>query len=80
MDTEKCNSCGECYEACPSQPYPLDRKLILGTKVFKEGRRMKARRPRSLGSDHDLWVLTGAQPMPEQVREPREKEGEGALP
>lgn len=70
VDTEKCNSCGSCYEACPSQPYPLDRKLILGGKVFKEGRRMKTRRPRSLGPDHDLWVLTGAQPMPEQERQP----------
>lgn len=74
VDVEKCNSCGSCYEACPSQPFPLDRKLILGGKVFKEGRRMKARRPRSLGPDHDLWVLTGAQPMPEQPRSP-EQEG-----
>jgi len=70
VDEEKCNSCGSCYEACPSQPFPLDRKLILGGKVFKEGRRMKMRRPRSLGPDHDLWVLTGAQPMPEQFRTP----------
>jgi heterodisulfide reductase subunit A len=38
VDTEKCNSCGSCYEACPSQPFPLDRKLIIGNKVFKEGR------------------------------------------
>jgi heterodisulfide reductase subunit A len=38
VDTEKCNSCGSCYEVCPSQPFPLDRKLIIGNKVFKEGR------------------------------------------
>ena len=76
VDTELCNSCGSCYEACPSQPFPLDRKLILGGQVFKEGRRLKARRPRSLGPDYDLWVLTGAQPMPEQARKPVE----GALP
>jgi len=74
VDVDVCNSCGSCYEACPSQPFPLDRKLILGGKVFKEGRRMKTRRPRSLGPDHDLWVLTGAQPMPEQSRKPREGE------
>lgn len=70
VDVEKCNSCGACYEACPSQPFPFDRKLILGGKVFKEGPRMKGRRPRSLGPEHDLWVLTGAQPMPEVDRKP----------
>jgi heterodisulfide reductase subunit A len=70
VDTEVCNSCGACYEACPSQPFPLDRQLILGNKVFKEGRRLKPRRPRSLGPEHDLTAITGAQPMPEQVRKP----------
>jgi heterodisulfide reductase subunit A len=74
VDTKICNSCGSCYEACPSMAVPLDRKLILGDKVFKEGRRLKTRRPRSLGPDHDLWVLTGAQPKPEQERHP-EQEG-----
>lgn len=38
VDTAKCNSCGSCYEVCPSQPFPLDRKLIIGNRVFKEGR------------------------------------------
>jgi heterodisulfide reductase subunit A len=66
VDVEACNSCGSCYDACPSQPYPLDRALILGGVVFKEGRRLKPRRPRSLGPAHDLTVITGAQPMPEQ--------------
>jgi heterodisulfide reductase subunit A len=45
VDTELCNSCGSCYEACPSQPFPLDRKLIIGDKVFKEGRRITAALP-----------------------------------
>jgi heterodisulfide reductase subunit A2 len=70
VDTEVCNSCGTCYEACPSQPYPLDRALIMGGQVFKEGRRLKAKRPLALGPEHDLWMLTGAQPMPEQIRRP----------
>lgn len=72
VDTTLCNSCGSCYEACPSQPFPLDRALILGGTVFKEGRRLKARRPRSLGPEHDLYVLTGAQPRPEQAGRPQE--------
>lgn len=74
VDTELCNSCGSCYEACPAQPFPLDRALILGDTVFKEGRRLKARRPRSLGPEHDIAPLTRARPKPEQVRLP-EKEG-----
>ncbi len=80
VDVNKCNSCGSCYEACPSQPYPLDRKLILGNIVFKEGRRLKPRRPLSLGPAHDLTVLTAAQPMPEQVRRLSREETEEILP
>ena len=37
VNTALCNSCGSCYEACPSQPLPAKRKLIIGNKVFKEG-------------------------------------------
>jgi len=37
VDVTKCNSCGSCYEACPSQPFPKKRKLIIGGKVFREG-------------------------------------------
>jgi heterodisulfide reductase subunit A len=70
VNTELCNSCGTCYEACPSQPYPLDRKLIIGNKIFKEGHRLKSDKLKSLGPEHDLTILTGAQPMPEQVRMP----------
>ncbi len=72
VNPELCNSCGSCYEACPSQPFPIDRKLILGDKVFKEGRSSNVRRPKSIGPEHDLTILTGAQPMPEQVSKPRE--------
>jgi len=72
VDPALCNSCGSCYEACPSQPYPLDRKLILGRKIFKEGKPVKARLPKSLGPEHDLTPLTAAQPKPEQIIKPKE--------
>ncbi|MBL7191621.1 CoB--CoM heterodisulfide reductase iron-sulfur subunit A family protein [bacterium] len=71
VKTELCNSCGMCYEACPSQPYPLDRKLILGDKVFKEGRPAKKRLPKPLVAKYDLTLFTGAQPMPEQAIKPK---------
>jgi len=70
VDTTKCNSCGTCYEVCPSQPFPLDRALILGGVVFKEGRRMKVRRPLSLGPEHDLWMTRRTRVLPEQIRRP----------
>jgi heterodisulfide reductase subunit A len=73
VNTEACNSCGSCSEVCPSQPFPLNRALILGDQVFKEGRRLKPQSPASLGPDHDLSVLTTAQPMPEQVSQPAQK-------
>ncbi len=41
VNPELCNSCGSCYEACPSQPFPMDRKLMLGGRVIKEGRSTK---------------------------------------
>jgi heterodisulfide reductase subunit A len=41
VDTEACNSCGSCYEACPSRPYPLHRKLLIGDRVFKVGRALQ---------------------------------------
>ena len=51
VDTELCNSCGMCYEACPSQPFPLDRKLILDGRVIKEGRSSKVHRLTSSSQD-----------------------------
>jgi heterodisulfide reductase subunit A2 len=37
VDVSKCNSCGACYEACPSRPAPSSRRMILGGRVYKEG-------------------------------------------
>ncbi len=51
VDTELCNSCGMCYEACPSQPFPLDRKLILDGKVIKKGRSSKVHQLTSSSQD-----------------------------
>jgi len=65
VDTELCNSCGSCYEACPSSPLPGNRRLMLGDQVVHKGPALKIRNPELLGSDTDLTVLTGAQPRPE---------------
>ena len=68
VDPDLCNSCGMCYEACPSQPFPLDRKLILGDTVIKEGRHFKAHKPEAQEPEPDLTVLTSAQPILEQAK------------
>ncbi len=67
VDTTLCNSCGSCYEACPSRPFPRDRRMLLGGRVYREGRLLDVRDKYILGPRHDLTVLTGAQPMPENV-------------
>ena len=72
VDTELCNSCGTCYEACPSQPRPTRRRLLLGDQVVHEGPALEIRHPERLGPDGDLTVLTGAQPRPEQALHPAE--------
>lgn len=72
VDVEKCNSCGSCYEACPSQPSPKFRRLKLGAQIICEGRALQIRHPSVLGPEHDLTMLTGAQPMPESVSVPVE--------
>ncbi len=71
VDTEKCNSCGSCYEACPSRPLPKMRRLIMGGKVFKEGKALEIRHRDRIGPDTDLTTLTGAQPMPEASQIPQ---------
>jgi heterodisulfide reductase subunit A2 len=73
VDTEKCNSCGSCYEACIGRPYPRDRRMLLGDRVFRQGRLLDVRDKYILGPKHDLTVLTGAQPMPENVQTPEEE-------
>ncbi|HUK13096.1 MAG TPA: NAD(P)-binding protein [Thermoanaerobaculaceae bacterium] len=37
VDVSKCNGCGTCYEACPSRPYPLHRRMVIAGRVYKEG-------------------------------------------
>ncbi len=70
VDTTKCNSCGSCYEACPSRPFPQQRRLKLGKDIIKEGRALELRHAQVLGPEFDLTVLTGAQPMPEAALTP----------
>jgi heterodisulfide reductase subunit A len=70
VDPALCNSCGTCYEACPSRQYPARRRLLLGEKVFKEGKALEIRNSKVLGPEFDLTVLTAAQPMPESVATP----------
>jgi heterodisulfide reductase subunit A2 len=67
VDEKLCNSCGSCYEACISRPFPQRRRMILGDTIFREGRLLDVRDKYILGPKHDLTVLTGAQPMPENV-------------
>lgn len=70
VDPTLCNSCGSCYEACPSRPYPQQRRLRLGTQIVKEGRALEISHRSVIGPDHDLTVLTGAQPRPEPLSTP----------
>lgn len=37
VDVAACNSCGACYEVCPSHPFPRHRRMKLAGRVFKEG-------------------------------------------
>jgi len=50
VSTELCNSCGSCYEACPTRPYPQERNMLIGGKVFKSGRAMEFEWPEWLGA------------------------------
>jgi heterodisulfide reductase subunit A2 len=37
VDVTRCNGCGTCYEACPSRPYPLHRRMLLAGRAYKQG-------------------------------------------
>jgi heterodisulfide reductase subunit A-like polyferredoxin len=37
VDVSKCNSCGTCYEACPSRLFPTRRRMVLAGRVYREG-------------------------------------------
>ncbi len=74
VDTDVCNSCGACYEACPSRPTPAYRRMTLGKRTFREGRLLDVRDKYKLGPKHDLTILTGAQPMPENFPTPEIEE------
>jgi heterodisulfide reductase subunit A2 len=73
VDPTTCNSCGSCYEACPSRPYPTERRLMLGKSILKEGKALEIRHPSIMGPEHDLTILTGAQPMPEKALIPENR-------
>ncbi len=61
VDIKTCISCGLCYEACPSNPSPRYRRLILGKQVFKEGKVLEIPRPAVKGPEHDLTIPAKAQ-------------------
>lgn len=67
VDTAVCNSCGTCYEVCPSRPTPKNRRMLLDKRVFRKGPLLEVRDKYILGPRHDLTVISGAQPMPENV-------------
>jgi len=72
VDTSICNSCGDCYEACPATPLPSQRRLRLGDQVIREGEALSDVRPPVVEQLGDLTVLTGAQPRPEPAIRPEE--------
>ena len=41
VDTTLCNSCGSCYEACPSRPFPVYRRMIWVIRFSKKVRPSK---------------------------------------
>lgn len=74
VDLTKCNSCGACYEACPSVPLPVQRFMSLGNRIYREGTHLEVHDDQLIGPEHDLTILTGAQPMPEKDLKPMETE------
>lgn len=73
VDVNVCNSCGTCMDVCISRPLPKYRRMKLGGRIYREGRLLDVRDKYILGPKHDLTVLTGAQPMPENVLTPEEE-------
>ncbi|MFH1012078.1 MAG: FAD-dependent oxidoreductase [bacterium] len=69
VDPSLCNSCGSCYDACPSHPVPLECKLIIGEKVFKEGIRLQTGVSSFSEPEQDLPSLADAQPAAEPKEE-----------
>jgi heterodisulfide reductase subunit A len=37
VDVASCNSCGACYEVCPSHPFPRHRRMRIANRIFKQG-------------------------------------------
>ena len=37
VDVSRCNSCGTCYEACPSRLFPTQRRMVLAGRVYRQG-------------------------------------------
>jgi heterodisulfide reductase subunit A len=68
VDPALCNSCGSCYEACPSRPYPKYRRLILGKQVIKEGMALEIGQP--VAAEQSESLLTESESMAEVVSTP----------
>ncbi|MFH1892493.1 MAG: FAD-dependent oxidoreductase [Candidatus Zixiibacteriota bacterium] len=67
VDTETCISCGLCYEACLSRPYPKYRRMILGKQIIKEGKVLEMHQPDDTKLEQDLAAVIESQPEPEAV-------------
>jgi len=68
VDPALCNSCGSCYEVCPSSPYPKYRRLILGKQIIKEGMALEI--AQLVGPERGEPILPKAELMTEAVSTP----------
>jgi len=59
VDTEKCISCGLCYEACLSQPVPGRRRLVLGKQVIKEGQGLQTVPTAAFSAGQNRFAVSG---------------------